>query len=462
MSATKKAKQDHEYMCRYVQYTASSIVYLVSEEHSLYGSSRLGLSTRKDTLYKNTVQSTTYTYVFRQLGMKQYELSNHLGNVLSTVTDQKKPNSTGGITIDNFDPVIVSVSDYYPFGSIMPTRSYTTKDYRYGFNGKEKDDEGMGGGKSTYDYGFRIYNSSLGKFLSIDPLTKSYPWYSTYQFAGNTPVAAVDLDGLEEFIVIMKPHPTIPELQVVTIYKVATQSRIQDATAGSTLGTGGVEYRTIDAAGNVTTERVADFKPNTGENDYMNSPRTYYTDQSCAGTPINGTNREAMVPCILDADRRVISGVGSTNENGTSNSEGCKFIKTNIRLTNVNLYSMEISILFKTDKTKVLSGEVENLPDALAKIQKVIDLVNSNTFLQNKTIKVVGGFDIRPSNYNGGSDGGKTGNQGLSEDRAKNVAKKIQDGIPDSNIESEGATTNTSSTVNNSDRNVKIYIIPND
>jgi hypothetical protein len=62
----------------------------------------------------------------------------------------------------------------------------------------------MGGGGSTYDYGFRIYNAQLGKFLSMDPLTASYPWYTPYQFAGNKPIWAIDLDGLEEtFYTIM-------------------------------------------------------------------------------------------------------------------------------------------------------------------------------------------------------------------------------------------------------------------
>jgi RHS repeat-associated protein len=73
--------------------------------------------------------------------------------------------------------------------------------YRFAFNGKELDTEGMGGGGSTYDYGFRIYNPAIGKFLSVDPLTKSYPWYTPYQFAGNKPIGAIDLDGLEERIV---------------------------------------------------------------------------------------------------------------------------------------------------------------------------------------------------------------------------------------------------------------------
>ncbi len=76
--------------------------------------------------------------------------------------------------------------------------------YRYRFNGKEQDEEGMGGGGSTYDYGFRIYNAQLGKFLSVDPLTASYPWYTPYQFAGNMPIVAIDLDGLEEYVVALR------------------------------------------------------------------------------------------------------------------------------------------------------------------------------------------------------------------------------------------------------------------
>jgi RHS repeat-associated protein len=68
--------------------------------------------------------------------------------------------------------------------------------YRFGFNGKEKDDEVVGSGNS-YDYGFRIYNPKLGRFLSVDPLTNEYPWWTPYQFAGNRPIDGVDLDGLE-------------------------------------------------------------------------------------------------------------------------------------------------------------------------------------------------------------------------------------------------------------------------
>lgn len=37
----------------------------------------------------------------------------------------------------------------------------------------------------------------MGRFLSVDPLTQEYPWYTPYQFAGNMPIGAIDLDGLE-------------------------------------------------------------------------------------------------------------------------------------------------------------------------------------------------------------------------------------------------------------------------
>ena len=93
---------------------------------------------------------------------------------------------------------ILSASNFTSFGFCMSSRKHSTPSYRYGFNGKEKDDEGMGGGGSTYDYGFRIYNPALGRFLSVDLLSHDYPFYSPYLFAGNKPIVALDLDGLEE------------------------------------------------------------------------------------------------------------------------------------------------------------------------------------------------------------------------------------------------------------------------
>lgn len=117
---------------------------------------------------------------------------------------------------------------YYPFGSAIQSRSYASGAYRYGFNGKEidKGEEGMGGGGSTYDYGFRIYNAQLGKFLSVDPLSPSYPWYTPFQFAGNMPIVAVDLDGLEEALYLEVQTFGVTWLSYFTY--IHTQYRIED------------------------------------------------------------------------------------------------------------------------------------------------------------------------------------------------------------------------------------------
>ena len=75
----------------------------------------------------------------------------------------------------------------------MPERSYTSgNQYRYGFNGKEQDKEVV-----HYDYGFRIYDPRIVRFKSVDPLTKGYPQLTPYQFASNSPIANIDLDGGE-------------------------------------------------------------------------------------------------------------------------------------------------------------------------------------------------------------------------------------------------------------------------
>lgn len=75
--------------------------------------------------------------------------------------------------------------------------TFSSPEYRYGYSGQEKDDEMKGSGNSVY-YLARIYDPRIGRFLSNDPLTKEYPWYTPYQYAGNKPISFIDRDGEEE------------------------------------------------------------------------------------------------------------------------------------------------------------------------------------------------------------------------------------------------------------------------
>ncbi|MEI6947350.1 RHS repeat-associated core domain-containing protein [Paraflavisolibacter sp. H34] len=126
-------------------------------------------------------------------GYKRYELTDHRGNVVAVVTDRRTGvDKNGDGQVEHYEPEVISAVDYSPFGSPMEGRSYNKDKYRYGYNGKENDGE-----TGAQDYGMRIYDPRLGRFLSVDPLYRDYPWYSSYQFAGNDPVRNTDLDGGE-------------------------------------------------------------------------------------------------------------------------------------------------------------------------------------------------------------------------------------------------------------------------
>jgi len=82
----------------------------------------------------------------------------------------------------------------------MPGRGTPYQDkYRYGFGGKEKDNEVSGNGNS-YDYGARIYNPRLGRWLSLDPLQKEYPNLSPYNYVANSPIRLIDPDGEKIYV----------------------------------------------------------------------------------------------------------------------------------------------------------------------------------------------------------------------------------------------------------------------
>ncbi|WP_343788077.1 RHS repeat-associated core domain-containing protein, partial [Wandonia haliotis] len=171
--------------------------YKLNERH-LYGAERLGVNSEEVVIYANNT-FTPYTHKEEDVvhteesGHKRYELTNHLGNVLAVINDRKIYNSTD----QNYDPVLLSWSDYYAFGMTMPGRNggVNSELYRYGMQGGEIDNEIKGTGNS-YDFGARMYDPRLGRFFTTDPYMNSYGFQSPYVYAGDSPVMAIDFQGL--------------------------------------------------------------------------------------------------------------------------------------------------------------------------------------------------------------------------------------------------------------------------
>lgn len=81
-------------------------------------------------------------------------------------------------------------------GAILKVAFYSQQGngYRFGFNGQAGDNEVKGEGNS-YDFGARVYDSRLGRFLSRDIKFREYPFFSPYIFAANSPIVLIDVLG---------------------------------------------------------------------------------------------------------------------------------------------------------------------------------------------------------------------------------------------------------------------------
>jgi len=110
--------------------------------------------------------------------------------------------------------------DYYPGGMQMPSRN-AGEDYVAGFQGQLHDDE-ITNSQSIYAFEYRMSDSRLVRFWSVDPLSAKYPYYSTYSFSGNRLIDAVELEGLE-------PNVNHRELDVATAkyYGGATKNSVK-------------------------------------------------------------------------------------------------------------------------------------------------------------------------------------------------------------------------------------------
>jgi hypothetical protein len=161
-------------------------------ERDMYGSSRVGLNTIEVEMIGATTGGSVSSHV---VGKKQYEISNHLGNVLSIVTDKvlSKDWDMDNI-VDYFRSEIVNASDYTPFGVQMDGRKFVVDDYRYHFNGMEKDNE-IAEGVLTAE--FWEYDSRSGRRWNQDPVVK--PFRSPYDAFSNSPITRIDPRGDDDY-----------------------------------------------------------------------------------------------------------------------------------------------------------------------------------------------------------------------------------------------------------------------
>ena len=152
----------------------------------------------------------------------------------------------------------------YFFGDVLEKTGIAEKKrgnaYTFGFNGKENDNEVKGEGNSL-DFGARMYDPRLGRWMSVDPLEKLYASFSTYNFAVNSPILAVDNDGRSFKIYYqdgVKSNGT-PKIRAVRVRSMADLDKAVERSNNNAFVANFVEsikYLREDKADNGEIERV--------------------------------------------------------------------------------------------------------------------------------------------------------------------------------------------------------------
>ncbi len=174
----------------YIRSSAGELISTYKDQGSGAQRENILITSGIDIAASNLPSGGVYT---RKVGYKNYELKDEVGNVRVVLNDVKEPVS-GKST---FTANVKYVADYYSFGSLLPGRN-SISGYKFAFQGKEKDDEIKGNGDS-YDFGARIYDPWVGRWLSIDPLGETTPQRTPYNGMGNNPVLSIDPTGMKEY-----------------------------------------------------------------------------------------------------------------------------------------------------------------------------------------------------------------------------------------------------------------------
>ncbi len=150
--------------------------------------SRIGVVAPQGLKYNTQYDALCYKYM-RNVSEKNYEIKDYLGNVRAIIADEKKSDAGSFLT------ELRSYSSYYGYGMMQPERIYSDMtSYRYGYCGKEKEDQ-MKGENNSYDFGSRLYDVRLARWLSVDPCSGELPFFSSYQYTSNNPIRYYDPDG---------------------------------------------------------------------------------------------------------------------------------------------------------------------------------------------------------------------------------------------------------------------------
>ena len=123
-------------------------------------------------------------------------IKDHIGNISAVVNStadtlvQSTIYYASGVPMNETKGIPYNL---YTACGVQPNQNFGRDEQPYLYNGKELVTAHE---LNTYDYGFRGYYATIGRFTTIDPLAEQTPWQSPYAYANNNFINNIDWMGL--------------------------------------------------------------------------------------------------------------------------------------------------------------------------------------------------------------------------------------------------------------------------
>jgi RHS repeat-associated protein len=257
---------------------------------------------------------------------------------------------------------VIQADDYYPFGLTFNsyTRSYSTAN-NYKYNGKELQPE-----TQWYDYGARMYDPAIARFINVDPLADNRDWLTPYNYVQNNSILRIDPTGaIDDYYDIEGNYlgndgqgdnlRLVKEGQEQAVASKLNGAQTTEADRNAARSSDNSAVITIDPSVQTTVQNVSDQSLQSGlENQAVILLDIYSDNPTITAQPGPvGTNGETELTTVVDGGKRYdpntgqlvigqVHGHPKTNDPGKVNVPGTSTTDQNTSTsTGIPIYAVD-------------------------------------------------------------------------------------------------------------------------